>query len=146
MRAARVWAYPPQDGRDQAAQFRFTTGADVLVSGTLTRVTGQLLELAVAVTPATGAVHHFTVTGPKPGLLAKDAVARIRNLAELRENLVERLERELAITGAPELLALIEEVRAYPAAPRSRTEGARPAPIARSVASVTLHGTSGLSW
>lgn len=59
---------------------------------------------------------------------------RIRNLAELSESLVERLERELAITGAPELLALIEEVRAYPIPPRSRTEGTRPAPIARSVA------------
>ncbi len=59
---------------------------------------------------------------------------RIRNLAELKENLVARLERELAITGAPELAALIEEVRAYPAVDRSRTEGSRPAPIARSVA------------
>lgn len=67
--------------------------------------------------------------------LHPDGIApRIRNLAELSDNLLERLERELAITAAPELRALIEEVRAYPVAARSRTEGSRPAPIARSVA------------
>ena len=67
--------------------------------------------------------------------LHPDGIApRIRNLPELRENLIDRLERELDITGAPELAALIEEVRAYPATPRSRTQGSSPAPIARSVA------------
>jgi transcriptional regulator with XRE-family HTH domain len=62
------------------------------------------------------------------------AAPRIRNLPELRENLITRLEREIAITGAPELIALVDEVRAYPVAERSRTERSRPAPIARSVA------------
>ncbi len=67
--------------------------------------------------------------------LHPDGVApRIRNLAELREALLERLERELALTSAPELMELVDEVRRYPVAARSRTEGGRPAPIARSVA------------
>lgn len=59
---------------------------------------------------------------------------RIRNLAELRENLILRLEHELELTGAPELAALIEEVRVYPVVARSRTDRARPAPAPRSVA------------
>jgi transcriptional regulator with XRE-family HTH domain len=67
--------------------------------------------------------------------LHPDGVAsRIRNLVELREALLARLEHEIAITGAPELIALVDEVRRYPVAARSRTEGSRPAPIARSVA------------
>lgn len=67
--------------------------------------------------------------------LHPDGVAsRIHNLAELSDALLGRLEHELAITGAPELIELVEEVRRYPVTPRSRTEGTRPAPIARSVA------------
>jgi transcriptional regulator with XRE-family HTH domain len=62
------------------------------------------------------------------------AAPRVRNLPELRENLIARLEHEIALTGAPELIALVDEVRRYPARERSRTARSRPAPIARSVA------------
>ena len=48
--------------------------------------------------------------------LHPDGVAgRIRNLAEWRGHLLERLERQVGLSGDDELRALYEEVRAYPA-------------------------------
>ncbi|GAB0107679.1 helix-turn-helix transcriptional regulator [Nocardia sp. JMUB6875] len=39
---------------------------------------------------------------------------RIINLAQWRGHLFERLQRQIEVTGAPELIALLEELRAYP--------------------------------
>ncbi|APA99015.1 helix-turn-helix domain-containing protein [Nocardia seriolae] len=39
---------------------------------------------------------------------------RIVNLAEWRGHLFERLQRQIEVTGAPELVALLRELRAYP--------------------------------
>jgi transcriptional regulator with XRE-family HTH domain len=67
--------------------------------------------------------------------LHPDGIARrIRNLSELRDALLQRLEREAELTGAPELVALVAEVRAYPIVDRPRTERSRPEPISRHVA------------
>jgi transcriptional regulator with XRE-family HTH domain len=50
--------------------------------------------------------------------LHPDGVApRIVNLAEWRAHLLDRLERQLALTGEPSLRELLDEVRAYPAPP-----------------------------
>jgi transcriptional regulator with XRE-family HTH domain len=43
------------------------------------------------------------------------AARRINNLGEWRAHLLERLERQVTVTGDPEVTALLEEVRAYPA-------------------------------
>jgi len=50
---------------------------------------------------------------------------RIRNLARWRNHMIQRLERDIEITGAAELLDLLEEVRGYPVEERVRTEGSR---------------------
>jgi hypothetical protein len=50
--------------------------------------------------------------------LHPDGVApRIVNLAEWRAHLLDRLERQLALTGEPSLRELLDEVRDYPAPP-----------------------------
>jgi transcriptional regulator with XRE-family HTH domain len=46
---------------------------------------------------------------------------RIANLAEWRGHLLERLERQIALTGDPALAALLEEVSAYPGPARDRS-------------------------
>jgi transcriptional regulator with XRE-family HTH domain len=83
---------------------------------------------------ATPALLEPPVNVIRLALHPEGAAPRIRNLPELREALLARLEHEIALTGAPELIALVDEVRRYPVAERPRTGRGRPAPIARSVA------------
>jgi hypothetical protein len=56
--------------------------------------------------------------------LHPDGVApRIVNLGEWRGHLLERLERQIALTGDPALVTLLEELSAYPAPQRPATSG-----------------------
>lgn len=67
--------------------------------------------------------------------LHPDGIApRIRNFARWREHMIHRLERDIEITGAAELIELLEEVRAYPVAERVRTVGSTLASPASDVA------------
>ena len=59
---------------------------------------------------------------------------RIRNLSQWREQMFYRLERDLDLTGAPELVELLDEVRRYPLVERSRTTAGSPPPISSDVA------------
>src|SRR5215216_5666505 len=56
--------------------------------------------------------------------LNPDGVApRILNLGEWRGHLLERLERQIALTGDPALVTLLEELSAYPAPERPTASG-----------------------
>jgi len=56
--------------------------------------------------------------------LHPDGVApRITNLGEWRAHLLERLERQIALTGDPALATLLEEVSAYPGPDHERDRG-----------------------
>jgi transcriptional regulator with XRE-family HTH domain len=56
--------------------------------------------------------------------LHPDGVApRIANLGEWRAHLLERLERQIALTGDPALATLLEEVSGYPGPPREAGAG-----------------------
>jgi transcriptional regulator with XRE-family HTH domain len=51
---------------------------------------------------------------------------RIANLGEWRAHLLERLERQIALTGDPALAALLEEVSAFPGPPREPSAAGQP--------------------
>jgi DNA-binding winged helix-turn-helix (wHTH) protein len=78
LQVAQAWEYKPQQGRDREQQLRFVTGADVVVSGRLGRLADRLYELRLHLQPERGAGTDISVAGEQPGLLAADAVRRIR--------------------------------------------------------------------
>jgi len=80
---------------------------------------------------------------------------RIRNLGEWRGHLLERLRRQVALSGDAELEALLEEVSAYPGEGEGEDEGSGETPIAvplriagsdggelRFISTVTTFGTA----
>jgi DNA-binding winged helix-turn-helix (wHTH) protein len=75
---ARAWKFNPTHGRTREQQLRFATGADVLVSGRLRKLTDKLYELVLRIQPADGDAIEVRVDGERPGVLAAIAVSRIR--------------------------------------------------------------------
>lgn len=59
---------------------------------------------------------------------------RIRNLAQWRNHMIRRLERDVDLSGASEVMSLLEEIYRYPAVERVRTEASSPAPVSADVA------------
>ena len=83
LQTVRAWQFKPTQGRTRERQLRFVTGADVLVGGSLHRLTANFYELRLRVIPADGAQSDLTLTGEKPSLLAVNAVQRIRRALHL---------------------------------------------------------------
>lgn len=60
------------------------------------------------------------------GLHPRGLAASIVNLAQVRGYFIGRLERQVAISGDPQLAALLEEVNGYPAPPGEREQALDP--------------------
>lgn len=76
---ARASTFKPTQGRDREQQLRFVTGADTLISGKLTKLADMLYELNLQVQSADGSNTKIKVEGEQPGVLAADAVVRVRH-------------------------------------------------------------------
>lgn len=74
----RASQFKPTQGRSREQQLRFATGAEVLVSGRLTKLTDKLYELILHVQSVQGNAAEIRVDGEQPGVLAANAVLRIR--------------------------------------------------------------------
>lgn len=75
---AQAWQFKPTQGRNHEQQLRFATGADALVSGRLTKLADKVYELTLHVQPAQGDSADIRIDGERPGVLAADAVSRVR--------------------------------------------------------------------
>ncbi|MBN8728127.1 MAG: winged helix-turn-helix domain-containing protein [Xanthomonadales bacterium] len=118
---ARAWEFTPTGGRDQAGQLRFATGAEVLVSGRLRKLS-SLFELELAIDRGSASGVTFTLHGADPGALAAAAIPRLRK--EL--GLVQASDHFLA-TSSPDNAYLAQTfARGLDAAARGRWTEARP--------------------
>ncbi|MDN5924823.1 MAG: hypothetical protein L0H70_07480, partial [Xanthomonadales bacterium] len=78
---ARVWNTKLTPPADREAALRHTLGAQVLVGGSLRRLTTDMYELTVQVTlRADNQAQKMTLTGAKPARLAVDAAKRVRGI------------------------------------------------------------------
>ncbi|MEO8804046.1 MAG: winged helix-turn-helix domain-containing protein, partial [Rudaea sp.] len=84
LQTTRAWHFKPTQGRTPEQQLRFVTGADVLVGGSLRKLGEKIYELRLHIIPAEGTPSEVTLTGDKPGLLAVNAVARVRRALHLQ--------------------------------------------------------------
>ncbi|HET8899887.1 MAG TPA: winged helix-turn-helix domain-containing protein [Rhodanobacteraceae bacterium] len=83
LRSARAWKYQPQQGRNRVQQLRYVTGAGAVIGGRLRKLAADMFELDLHVQQADQPALTFAVTGPKPGVLAANAVLRIRRALHL---------------------------------------------------------------
>ncbi len=83
----------------------------------------NLVAANAAVAPLLEGVAPELLVGPvnvvRLALHPVGLAARTANLAEWRDHMLERLRRQADLTADPGLLALIDEVKGYPAAPAS---------------------------
>lgn len=78
---ARVWDAKPAQATEREARVRQTLGAQTLISGRLRKLTEDMYELTVRVTPHAGfRTQKITLTGAEPSLLAVNASRRIRGI------------------------------------------------------------------
>ncbi|HEX7128923.1 MAG TPA: winged helix-turn-helix domain-containing protein [Rhodanobacteraceae bacterium] len=75
---AQAWKFTPTRGRSREQQLKFVTSADVLIGGRLRKLAGNLYELDLRVLTGDGDAADISVDGQQPGLLAVQAVPRIR--------------------------------------------------------------------
>lgn len=99
---ARALELQPTNGRSHEQQVRFATSANVLVGGSLSKLTGALYALKLRIARDNEAPVEVTLTGSKPGLLAADAAPRIRSALGLNEARVSvhRLPRDAFLAEA----------------------------------------------
>lgn len=83
LQSTRAWAYQPQQGRSHEQQVRFATGASVLVTGRLRKLASDMYELDLQVEHGDATPQQISLAGMQPGVLAVDAVPRIRALLDL---------------------------------------------------------------
>jgi len=83
----------------------------------------NLVAANAAVAPLLEGVDPALLAGPvnvvRLALHPKGLASRTANLAEWRDHLLERLRRQADLTADPGLIALIDEVKTYPAPPAS---------------------------
>ncbi len=84
LQVARVWKFTPPKGRSQAEHTRYVTGADILVTGELTRLPGKLFELTLHIDPGKrGNATDIVLSGSAPSTLGIAAVSRLRRALKL---------------------------------------------------------------
>lgn len=108
----------------------------------------NLVAANAAVGPLLEGVDPELLEGPinviRLALHPKGLAPRTANLAEWRRHLLDRLERQAALTADPGLIALIQEVKDYPAPPASDRRGEDYGQVA--VPYQLLHGETLLSF
>jgi DNA-binding winged helix-turn-helix (wHTH) protein/tetratricopeptide (TPR) repeat protein len=84
LQVARVWGFTPTDDRSHDEHTRYVLNADILVSGKLRKLPGNLYELALHVdTGKARSGREILLTGGDPGALGIHAVSRIRHALNL---------------------------------------------------------------
>ncbi len=83
LQVARAWSFTPPKGSSRAEHTRYVTGADILVSGKLTRLPGKVYQLVLHVDAGQRGGSDIVISASTPGALGVDAVARLRRALKL---------------------------------------------------------------
>lgn len=86
----------------------------VIVDGRWDLVTANAPALALFTTDVAAELLEPAINVYRLGLHPQGLAPRVLNMPEYSAHLIARLQRQVAVTGDPELTALLDEVRGYP--------------------------------